>query len=87
MMTEISKTNEILKCPFCENDLEKGCVLGHSSISGAFRWFAGEPTLKKNLFGTFMRESIELAKIDNLMAGPYLTGFRCKRCQKVILDY
>ncbi len=34
-----------------------------------------------------MDGSEELTKIDNMLAGPYLLGSRCKNCRKVILEY
>ena len=77
---------ELQECPFCSSEMEHGCVLGNQRMSGSIRWVVGEPTLGKNLFGSFMAGSEELAKIDNLLAGPYLRGSRCKGCRKVILD-
>ena len=74
-------------CPFCSGALEQGSLMGHGSLSGALRWVQGEATLAENLFGTFIDGSEELGKIDKLLAGPYLSGFRCKSCRKVILDY
>ena len=81
------KEAEIEVCPFCSAQMERGSVLGNQHLSGSIQWVVGEPTLAKNLFGSFMPGSEELAKIDKLFAGPYLRGSRCKSCRKVILDY
>lgn len=47
-----------------------------------FQWFAGEPTVLKNMWsfgeevGTF-----------ELFKGPYMLGAKCTTCRKLILDF
>jgi hypothetical protein len=68
-------------CPFCQGAVEMGCLLGKDSLFG-FQWYEGDPTFLKNLFP----HGHSVGSYE-LFSGTHLTGMRCTRCRKIILDY
>ena len=76
-------------CPFCEDLLEEGYVVGDTGnsvkvglLDYPLQWFDGQPTRKKSL----MELGEEIGKVEAFI-GSYALGRRCKKCRKVILDY
>ena len=71
----------MLVCPFCEGQVEIGCLMGKDSLLG-FQWYKGDPSFWKNLVphGESVGETA-------LLSGTYMTGVRCQKCRKIVLDY
>jgi uncharacterized protein DUF6487 len=71
----------VLQCPLCQGPMEIGCLMGKDSMFG-FQWYKGEPTFWKNAFphGESVGENA-------LPYGTHMTGMRCEKCRKMVLDY
>jgi hypothetical protein len=68
-------------CPLCGGEIEIGCLLGKDTLFG-FQWYAGDPTLWKNM----IPHGDSVGRYD-LFSGTHMTGFRCQSCRKIVLDY
>jgi Domain of unknown function (DUF6487) len=68
-------------CPYCDKELEVGCLMGKDSLFG-FQWYEGEPTFWRNVYphGDPIGEM-------GASAGLYLKGFSCMSCRRLILEY
>jgi hypothetical protein len=67
--------------------MEVGCVMGNTgNFMTGFRWFPGDPTIARNIFGVFMVGSEEVGTFE-LLKGAYMKGSRCRKCRKLFLDY
>ena len=80
------KKDDSEKCPYCEGQLDEGCVLGNISSLNNFeyglQWFDGPPSWKKNL----LELGEPLGKFET-WKGSYILGHRCRACRKIILNY
>jgi hypothetical protein len=82
-MTDRSERPNVMPvCPFCGGEVEIGCLMGTDSLLFAFQWYEGDPSFWKNLFphGQEVGET-------GLLHGTYVTGMRCLKCRKIVLDY
>lgn len=67
-----------MKCPYCQIEMQKGriCSLG---FGAAMEW-------KDKSGGTSFRLNDEKALVARIN-GDRITGYRCEKCKKIILDY
>jgi len=48
----------------------------------AFQWYEGDPSFWKNLI-----PHGESVGATDLLSGTHMTGARCQKCRKIVLDY
>ena len=81
-MPGASETQNLMPvCHFCGGDVEIGCLMGKDSLF-AFQWYEGDPSFLKNLF-----PHGESVGSTDLLHGTHVTGVRCLKCRKIVLDY
>ncbi len=70
-----------MKCPYCDNEMEKGLIQSPQEIS----WHKGE---KRKLFGRayFHTDSVVLSELS-FVRGSAVVTYLCRNCQKAIIDY
>lgn len=71
--------NQIMKCPYCGEEMERGVIQSPQEIS----WKD-----KKHVFGRakLHEGSIVLSELS-LIKGSASIAFLCRKCEKIIIDY
>ncbi len=80
--------DEMRACPICGAPAEIGSLLGNpdyrSMADNGLTWFRGKPSVWKNLF-PLLSGGEPLGNWE-AFEGSSMTGIRCTRCNKLILD-
>ena len=71
----------MMKCPYCNNEMEKGLIQSPQVIS----WLKGE---KRKFFGRaeFHKDSVVLSELS-FMKGSACIAYNCPSCKKIVIDY
>ncbi len=77
-MTFITSFKEKKDCPYCGNGMEWGALTGRL----AFFWY---PNPERKWWGLKGQNKVERI-VKNALGVPYKYGYRCKRCNLLILD-
>ena len=72
-----------IKCPICKDEVEKGRLYGDRYMQ---KWL---PEKKKLFMGIW---ALSAEKVDSrnrkqkFLARPFINGYKCANCKKIILD-